>query len=75
MNKEKHAQQIIATISDYFLTQRVKPDQKDYVQRLTAHHAVIVAAMNAKQHADGAYATTLKESIAALSVYYPKHDH
>lgn len=75
MNKEKHAQQIIATICDYFLTQRLKPEQKDYAQRLTAHHAVIVAAMNAKQHADGAYATTLKESIAALSVYYPKHDH
>ena len=45
MNKEKHAQNIISTISDYFLTQRVKPDQKDYTERLIKHHAVIVAAM------------------------------
>ena len=29
MNKEAHAQKIISSISDYFLTQRVKPDQKD----------------------------------------------
>ena len=33
-NKEKHAQNIISTIADYFLTQRVKPKQKDYLDRL-----------------------------------------
>jgi nickel superoxide dismutase len=71
MNKEKHAQNIIATISDYFLTQRVKPSQKDYAERLARHHAVIVAAMKAKQHADISYALDLKASIEALLVYYP----
>jgi len=73
MNKEKHAQNIIAAISDYFLTQRVKPDQKDYTVRLTKHHAVIIAAMKAKQNADIKYAKTLKESIEALASYYPAH--
>ena len=71
MNKEKHAQNIIATISDYFLTQRVKPSQKDYAERLARHHAVVVAAMKAKQHADISYALDLKTSIEALLVYYP----
>ena len=75
MNKENHAQKIISTISDYFLTQRVKPSQEDYVERLKKHHAVIVAAMKAKQNADVKYATALKESIAALSSYYPDHKH
>jgi len=75
MNKEKHAQNIIATISDYFLTQRVKPEQKDYVERLTKHHSVIVAAMNAKQHAELNYAKKLQESIATLAPYYPEHKH
>ena len=75
MNKEKHAQNIISTISDYFLTQRVKPDQKDYAERLARHHAVIVAAMKAKQNADISYAKKLKESIEALSPYYPEHKH
>lgn len=73
MNKEHHAQKIIATISDYFLTQRVKPDQKDYSERLSKHHAVIVAAMQAKQNADVKFANALKESIEALAPYYPEH--
>ena len=73
MNKEKHAQQIITTISDYFLTQRVKPSQKDYTERLLKHHAVIIAAMKAKQYADMKYAKNLKESIDALLSYYPEH--
>ncbi len=75
MNKENHAQKIISTISDYFLTQRVKPSQKDYAERLIKHHSVIIAAMKAKQNADMKYAKALKESIAALSSYYPEHKH
>ena len=75
MNKEKHAQNIISTISDYFLTQRVKSNQKNYAERLIKHHAVIVAAMNAKQNADMKYAKNLKKSIEALAIYYPEHKH
>lgn len=71
MNKEKHAQNIIATICDYFLTQRIKPDQKDYAERLAKHHAVIIAAMQAKQHADTSYALDLKKFITELLPYYP----
>jgi len=73
MNKEEHAQKVISTISDYFLTQRVKPSQEDYADRLAKHHAVIIAAMEAKQHADVAYAITLKETIEALLPFYPDH--
>ena len=72
MNKEKHAQNIIATISDYYLTQRVKPSQKDYAVRLEKHHAVIIAAMKAKQNSDAKYAKTLRTSIEALLAYYPE---
>jgi len=72
MNKETHAQKIIATICDYFLTQRVKASQTDYAERLKKHHAVIVAAMHAKQHADMKYADALKQTIQALLPYYPK---
>lgn len=75
MNKEDHAQKVIGTISDYFLTQRVKPDQKDYAERLQKHHAVILAAMQAKQNADPKFAVKLKDSIQALSDYYPEHKH
>ena len=71
MNKEKHAQNIISTICDYFLTQRVKPDHKDYTEWLKRHHAVIIAAMKAKQNSDIKYAIDLKESIEVLYSYYP----
>jgi len=73
VNKDQHAQKIIATISDYFLTQRVKPDQEDYPERLAKHHAVIIAAMKAKQNADVKYAQALQGSIKALRSYYPEH--
>ncbi|ADE54266.1 superoxide dismutase, Ni [Coraliomargarita akajimensis] len=71
-NKELHAQKIISTISDYFLTQRVKASQEDYVERLKSHHAVIVAAMKAKQHADAKSAKALADAISVLEHYYPK---
>ena len=75
MNKESHAQKIIATISDYFLTQRVKPQQKDYAERLQKHHAVMLAAMKAKQKSDAATVKALRETVEALAPYYPKHEH
>lgn len=75
MNKESHAQKVIETISDYFLTQRVKPSQKDYATRLQKHHGVILAAMKAKQNADGKYAAELMAAISGLKGYYPEHKH
>lgn len=72
-NKESHAQSIIDTISDYFLTQRVKPSQDDYAERLKKHHAVIVASMKAKQNSDLQHVDALKETIIELEAYYPKY--
>ncbi len=75
MNKEQHAQNIISVISDYFLTQRVKSKQKDYVERLKRHHAVIVSAMKVKQNADMKSVDNLEAGIKALLPYYPAHKH
>merc|ERR1711879_676344 len=51
--KEEHACKIITLISEYCLCQRVKkdifPSDVEYVQALKAHHAVMQAAMKAKQ--------------------------
>lgn len=75
VNKEKHAQNVIDTISDYFLTQRVKAEQKDYSERLAKHHAVIVAAMKVKQNGDITYSIELAKSIKSIAAYYPEHSH
>lgn len=70
-NKELHAQKIISTSTDYFLTQRVKPKQEDYLERLRKHHAVILAAMKAKQSSDAEAAMALTKALQALIPYYP----
>ena len=72
INKEKHANHIIEIISDYFLTQRIKPTQKDYQERLVKHHKVILTAVTAKQKIDSDTAVALQHAISALLDYYPE---
>ena len=63
--KESHATNTQHIIAQYFMTQRIKPgdDVKAYVKKLTAAHAVMVAAMKCKQTADPAAAATLRKTI------------
>ena len=75
MTKEKYAQKIIDIIANYFLTQRVKPSQKDYMERLARHHKVMLLAMKVKQSVDLKNAAKLHAAIAALIPYYPEHQH
>ncbi|MHC4128410.1 MAG: superoxide dismutase [Ni] [Planctomycetota bacterium] len=76
-NKEEHATRIQHTIAQYFLTQRVKPapvgaaGYDDYVTKLIRHHAVMVAAMKAKQAVDPGRVEDLRAAIEAIAVYYP----
>ncbi|MFI3247115.1 MAG: superoxide dismutase [Ni] [Ferrimonas sp.] len=72
-NKGQHAQNIIDIITNYFLTQRVSPNQKDYLVRLEKHHAVILAAVKVKQQAGGKYAAELIAAIMQIAPYYPEH--
>ena len=58
MTKEEHCGKIISKVAEYGLCQRVKNDgtvfasPEDYVDALKAHHAVMQAAMKAKQTVD-----------------------
>lgn len=78
-NKEEHAERIIRTISDYFLTQKIKPvDMKDmkahaaYLEQLAKHHAVMVAAMKCKQNASMDHVEALKKAVDQIEGYWPK---
>ena len=73
-NKEKHSQNVISTICDYFLTQRIKSDEINYVDKLKKHHAVIVAAMMVKQNVDMKYIDALEASIKELMPYYSEQN-
>ena len=64
--KEDHATNIQNTIAAYFLAQRIKAGNPEYVKQLTAAHAVIVNAMKCKQSADPETAKELEKSIFDL---------
>merc|ERR1712046_509428 len=77
--KEEHCGKIITTVSEYCLCQRVKPigapvcpfeTDKDYVDALKAHHAVMVAAMKTKQTVDVAAADALEHAVEDFSKMY-----
>jgi len=71
--KEAHASHIIEVVSEYFLTQKLKPvaegqdGYEKYVWALQNHHAVLRAAMKTKQTVDSAAASDLSDAIAAMA--------
>ena len=73
INKDKHAEKIIQTVADYYLTQRIKPDQKDYQERLVRHHNIMLLAMRCKQTVDTKIVEQLVTAIKLIQPYYPKH--
>ena len=80
--KEEHATHIQEVIAAYFMAQRLKPgdDQDAYVKKLTAAHAVMTAAMKAKQDTSAEVAEALKTSIlefyqAYTGEEYQPHSH
>ena len=68
--KEDHATDTQHIIAQYFMTQRLKPAQEGYVDKLTTAHAVMVAAMKCKQQADPAVAEALKQAIYKFYTAY-----
>ncbi|VEU41851.1 unnamed protein product [Pseudo-nitzschia multistriata] len=74
--KEEHCCKIITTIGEYCLCQRVKKDvfdcDGDYVDALKAHHAVMQAAMKAKQTMDTAGADALDHALVDFAKMYTK---
>jgi nickel superoxide dismutase len=76
-NKEKHASEIQEIVSQYFLTQRIKPvDPKDavkfkkYTRELMLLHQIMISAMKAKQTTDLAHAKKLRELLVQFKASY-----
>ena len=63
VTKEAHATNTQTIIAQYFMTQRIKADGDNYMKKLTAAHAVMVAAMKTKQGVDEASGEALKNAI------------
>jgi len=73
--KEAHATKTQHVIAQYFMTQKIKPDAEHYVDKLTAAHGVLVAAMQCKQSAEPAAAESLKAAIEKFEAVYVGHAH
>ena len=79
--KEQHADIVITTVAEYFLTQRVKDVEPgaegydDYLAKLARHHLVLRKAMATKQSADPATAANLKAAIQNFAKDYDSHSN
>lgn len=74
MNKEEHANQFQEIVSQYFLTQRIKADAKEYGKKLELLHQMLVYAMKCKQTTDLQNTAKLKELVGEFDkLYFAPH--
>ena len=70
MNKEDHANQLQEIVTQYFMTQRIKFDTKDYDKKLNLLHHMLVYAMKCKQTTDLENVEALKKLVKEFSDSY-----
>lgn len=76
-NKENHVDEISHIVTQYFMTQRLKPVEADhseaymgYVEKLTLLHQMLVYSMKAKQTTDLANVEELRSLLTSFKAAY-----
>jgi len=69
-NKEAHAGEIQHIVTQYFITQRIKPGQKNYTEKLEALHRILLSAMKAKQTVDLSHIENLRKLLKKFELLY-----
>ena len=72
-NKEAHATEIQHIVSQYFMTQRIKPNQEKYTEKITVLHQMLLAAMKCKQTTDVSHVNDLRTLLKKFEVLYFGH--
>lgn len=76
VNKEDHANQLQEIVTQYFMTQRIAPETKDYEKKLSLLHEMLIAAMKSKQTVDPAHVKKLRDLVAEFEkLYFEGHEH
>lgn len=75
VNKDDHANKLQEIVTQYFMTQRIKPDAKDYTKKLALLHKMLVYAMQCKQTTDIAHIGTLRSLVKDFEALYFGHSH
>ena len=72
-NKENHANEIQHIVSQYFMTQRIKPTADKYVEKLKLLHGMLVYAMKCKQTTDPGNVAQLRSLLKEFWKLYHGH--
>ncbi len=75
MNKERHADELQKIVTRYFMTQRIKPDTKNYSQKLILLHKILLSSMKCKQQADLVHIHALKSLLKEFQALYFQGSH
>ena len=70
MNKEKHATEIQEIVSQYFMTQRIKPNAENYRNKIELLHKMLLKAMHCKQTIDVANTIALRDLLNQFKALY-----
>ncbi len=73
LNKETHADKIQEVVTEYFMTQRIKPDSKNYTDKLTLLHKMLIQAMLCKQTTDLDHVKELRSLLKQFGDLYFGH--
>lgn len=75
MNKEDHANKLQEIVTQYFMTQRIKVDTKNYEKKVTLLHQMLVYAMKCKQTTDLSNTQKLRSLLKQFEDFYFDHTH
>lgn len=70
MNKEHHASELQTIVTQYFMTQRIKPDAKNYDKKIAALHQMLIVGMKCKQTTDLNQVAKLRQLIKEFQGLY-----
>lgn len=71
-NKEAHAGEIQHIVSQYFMTQRIKPGSEAYAEKLALLHQMLISAMQCKQTVDVSHVEAIRRQLDAFKKLYFK---
>ena len=71
-NKDGHAEKIQQVVTQYFLTQRIKPGENTeiYHRKLELLHGILVEAMKCKQTLDVEHVRSLRQLVESFKTVY-----
>jgi len=72
-NKEEHATRLQEIVTQYFMTQRVKPGTKNYEKNLAVLHKMLLSGMKCKQTTDLSHTGTLRSLLKEFHDLYFGH--